>query len=152
METQLPAFTFSKVCRHSKHTEDWWIVLDFTTRKRGIVKLCSCFCSAGDKCVKKKGESLHSLLLSWAISYWMANGLLYCNTLNNIHKCLNPFLGTWMCLWAWTITETFVVFFHLFLQLNYLRASPSVAETPMCQALIFTAELFQWSLHPHGQF
>lgn len=49
----------------------------------------------------------------------MANCLLYCCS-------LNTFLGTWTCLWAWTITDFFVVSFTCFFNSIYFQASLSL--------------------------
>lgn len=82
------------------------------TKKKGMIKLFSCSFPEVDKCVKKESTSLHSLFLSWAISYWIDNCLLYCNTLNNIHKCLNPTVVLSMN------NNRFFFFLYSFLQLN----------------------------------
>lgn len=95
------------------------------TKKKGMIKLCSCSFPEVDKCVKKESTSLHSLFLSWAISYWIDNCLLYCNTLNNIHKCLNPTVVLSM-----NNNRFFFFFCTRFFSWIYLWASLSVAETP----------------------
>lgn len=74
----------------------------------------------------------------------MANCLLYCCPLNTL-------LGTWMCLWARTITEFFLLFLSLVSSIQFIFEL-HFPWTLMCQALLFTAELFQSSLHPRGEY